>query len=291
MKTNNLAVNTVVAMKRAVVGIALIGAGLLGITPFALANGGRAMDLVAPYAYFAWAVPPATGPFTTHYLITAKSAAITVNVKCYSDSAGTRVGPAAGTTFNINPNATAWADPGSLGLTTDPFFTGFGWCYFAGIFPDDYFSVDLVAGISVGGNLITTNNSRAIMSGTAQHMVTTGPATIPYWTKEGSWDTYFLALNPTTASRTLVTNAYTSSGALIGTWTTTLGSRDMDYGTIAALVGAPGYTSWGNADISVSGRGFVGWTAGINFTSFQAFISSVPLSSLWLSELVGADRP
>jgi hypothetical protein len=258
-------------------------------SPNVWANTDRALDLVAPYAYFAWAVPPATGPFDTHYLINnARPNPITVNVKCYSDIAGVRVGPAAGTTFDLPAHTIAWANPVSLGLTTDPGFTGFGWCYFAG---SDYFAVGFVTGISVANNLITTNNSRAIMSGTAQHMVTTNLASIPYWTKEGSWDTYVLAFNPTTTGQTLTMTAYTPGGAVVGTWITTLSARDMDYGTMAALVGAPSYTSWGNADFSITGRGFVGWMAGINFASLQAFISSVPLSVLWVSELVAGDRP
>ncbi len=261
------------------------------VSPNAWANTDRAKDLVAPYAQFSWAASPATGPFTTHYLITnAKEFAITVNVKCYSDIGPVRVGPAAGTNFLINPHAIAWADPGSLGLTVDPSFTGFGWCYFASSGGDDYFAVGFVAGVSVGGNLITTNNSRAIMSGTAQHMVSL-KASVPYWTKEGSWDTYILALNPTTTSRTLDMNAYNSAGGLLGTWTTTLSGRDMDYGTIAALVGVPAYTGWGNADLAINGRGFAGWVAGLNFASLQAFISPIPLSSLWVSELLAGDRP
>lgn len=130
------------------------------------------------------------------------------------------------------------------------------------------------------------------MSGTAQHHVTATYGSIPYWTKEGSWDTYLLALNPTATNRTLNVRAYSNTGVLVGTtWTTYLSARDMDYGTIASLVSAPAYTGWGNAEINISGRGFVGWTAGINFTSYQAFISSVPLSILGISELIPADRP
>lgn len=262
---------------------------LIAAVPNVWANGDRAMDLVAPYAHFVWGAPPATGPFTTHYIINnPQSFAITVNVKCYSDINNQRLGPAAGTTYSISPNAIRWTDPGALGLTTDPGFTGFGWCYLAG---SARFSVGFVTGISVGGTLIATNNSRAIMSGTAQHNVTTLAGSIPYWTKEGSWDTYLLALNPTATHRTLTVRAYNSAGGLVGTWTTALSARDMDYGTIASLVGAPAYTGWGSAEIEINGRGFVGWTAGINFTSYQAFIVPVTLSDITLSELAAPDRP
>ena len=274
--------------KRVLFFILFILLALVTVVPCGWANEDRAKDLVAPYAYFTVSVPPATGPFTTHYLINnPQSWGITVNVKCYNDYF-MRVGPVAGTTVTPGAHSIAYTDPVTLGLTTDPSFDGYGWCYFAS---SDYFAVGFVTGISVGGNLITTNNSRAIMSGTAQHMVTTQLASVPYWTKEGSWDTYIIALNPTTTAQTLTVSAYNSAGVLLGTWVTALSARDMDWGTIAALVGVPAYTSWGNADISISGRGFVGWVLGLNFTSYQAFIVPIPLSVSWVSELGAGDRP
>lgn len=276
-------------MKRKACLLLLIIGILLITVPDTWANGNRSRNLVAPYAHFVASASPATGPFTTHYLISnMRPAAITVNVKCYSDGAAVRVGPAAGTNFNIASHAIAFADPVTLGLTTDPSYTGFGWCYFAGT---DYFAVGFVTGYSVGGNLITNNNARSIMSGTAEHFVSTNLAGIPYWTSESSWETFMLAINPTTTTRTLNVDAYNNGGTLIGTWTTPLQARDLDYGILAALVGVPAFGGWGNADISVSGRGFVGWVAGLNSFSLQAFIVPVSLSDIWLSELTDADRP
>lgn len=276
-------------MKRKVFLLLITSIILLLAASSVWANGNRAQDLVAPYAHFAMSAPPATGPFTTHYLINnVASSTNTVNVKCYSDLNNQRVGPAAGTTFNIAPNAIAWADPASLGLTTDPNFRGFGWCYFAG---SQFMTVGFVTGISVGGNLITNNNARAVMSGTAQHHVSTSLAGIPYWTSEGSWETYMLAINPTTTSRTLTVYGYNNAGTLVGTWTTTLENRDLDYGILAQLIGVPAFTGWGSAEIQISDRGFVGWVAGLNFSSFQAFIVPVPLSVSYLSGLATGDRP
>ncbi len=64
------------------------------------ANGARATNLVAPYAHFVGAAPPATGPFTTHYLINNVAGATnTVNVKCYSDINNQRVGPSSRNNF------------------------------------------------------------------------------------------------------------------------------------------------------------------------------------------------
>jgi hypothetical protein len=258
--------------------------------PMVWAGPNEARELVAPYGHFPAAVGSATGPFTTHYLVSSTTATgATVNMKCYNDGA-LRVGPAGG--LNIILGAfdmdAFWLSTVS-GVTTDPNFTGYGWCYFAVTSGDDV-AVTFIAGLSVGNNLITTNNSLLLMADTAQSYVTTNDANIPYWTKEGSWNTYLLPINPTTTSRTITMNVYNPSGVLLGTWTGTgpFAGRDLDFISIPDAVGATGY---GNADISVNGRGFVGWVAGVNYTSFQGYIYPVPLDKDDVSILSSGDRP
>ena len=264
---------------------------LLIAVPMVWAGPNEAGDLVAPYAHFAVSVPPATGPFTTHYLVSSTtSSGATVNMKCYNDTFN-RVGPAAGTTINLGPfdMDAIWLS-GVSGLTTDPSFTGYGWCYFAVTSGDDV-AVTFIAGLSVGNNLIATNDSKILMSDTAQSMTTLQDANIPYWTKEGSWNTHLLALNPTTTARTFTMNVYNASGALQGTFPIILSARDLDFLSIPDAVGATGY---GNADIGISGplgHGFVGWVAGVNYASFQGFIYPVPLDKDDVSLLGSGDRP
>jgi hypothetical protein len=51
----------------------------------AFANGGESRDVVAPYAYLTnVAIPPSSGPYTTHYLISSATGnnSTMVNVKC-----------------------------------------------------------------------------------------------------------------------------------------------------------------------------------------------------------------
>lgn len=267
---------------------------LPAFSPLALANEGapknnsESRDLVAPYGYFPMALGPAPGPYTTHYLISnADPTAATVNVKCYNDGA-VRVGPAAGVNISLPAHNMAVQDPVSLGLTTHPSFTGFGWCYFAETAGLSEVAVTFLVGVSVGGNLITTNNSRVIASGSAQNMVTSADANVPYWTREGSWNTYIVALNPTTTSRTFSLFAYNTGGTLQATWSPGLAGRDMDLGSMIAIGPA---AVFGHADIDVSGRGFVGWVSGLNFSSGQAFLYSIALDKDFVSDLVAADRP
>lgn len=167
-------------MLSALLGLVLMA--LLFPLPPAWANGNESTDLVAPYGHFPLAIGPAPGPFTTHYLISNTSAlASTVNVKCF-DQFATRVGPFLGHDVALAGLQMAVRDPISLGLTADPFFTGFGWCYFAS--NNDDVAVTFLMGTSVGTNLITTDNSRNLMADTAQSQVTNDDGNIPYWTQE-----------------------------------------------------------------------------------------------------------
>lgn len=268
--------------------------------PQAWANGNEAQDLVAPYGHFPMAIGPASGPFTTHYLISETTGSGgTVNVKCFNDQIQ-RVGPAAGTTVTLAPfEMEAW-DPVSLGLTADLNYTGFGFCYFAQTsLSGDDFAVSFLAGVSEGRNLITTNNSVAIMSDTAQHHASIQDANIPYWTQEGSWTTYVLLVDPTATGRNLDMNIYNSAGTLVGTWSAPgspgLAPRDLDMTTIVdAAPGTAGH--FGHADINpsgaiVAGAGYMGWVAGLNFTSLQAFMYPIPLDKDDIFDLTSGDRP
>jgi hypothetical protein len=262
--------------------------------PLTWANTNEAPDLVAPYVHVPFGVGPAPGPFTTHYLVSNTTGFTnSVNVKCFNDGGG-RVGPAAGITIALSAFEMEVRDPVSLGLTGDLSFTGVGWCYFAsdaGGGNDDV-AVTFLMGASVGGNLITTNDSRGLMADTAQGQVTIDDANIPYWTQEGSWGTFIFALNPTATSRTVTMDVYNPAGALLGTWPGDgpFAARDLDFTQVVDAVPAAA-GGFGMADIEVSGRGFVGWVIGFNGVSTQAFIYPIALDKDDTSALVPADRP
>lgn len=279
---------------------------LLPLSP-AWANGNEASDLVAPYGHFDMAAGSASGPLTTHYLISNTADSIlggtsaTVNVKCFNDTLE-RVGPAAGTDITLGPSEMAVRSPISLGLI-DSFFTGLGFCYFAVTSGGDI-AVSFLVGVSEGNNLITTNDSVAIMSDTAQGQVIESPggfpfpdisdANIPYWTQEGSWNTFVLALNPTATDTDLDLDVYRTDGFLLGSWSGIavpgLEGRDLDMTSIADAVPAAA-GGFGHADIHSSDRGFMGWIVGFNFSSLQAFMYQIPLDKDDISQLVAGDRP
>lgn len=291
MKANRVARSTLSAL----LGLVLT-AVLLPLSPAWAIGGNESTDVVAPYGHINMAAGSASGPLTTHYLISNTTAlGTTVNVKCYNDQI-VRVGPALGTDVTLGAFAMEPWSPVSLGLTSDPAFTGLGFCYFAS--SNDDIAVSFLVGISEGNNLITTNDSVAITADTAQSMVTDDDANIPYWTEEGSWDTYVLLVSPRAVGANVDMDVYNAAGTLLGTWsapgTPGLAPRDLD---MASIVGELPATAggWGHADLGVSsfpiGFGYMGWVVGLNNTSLQAFMYPIPLDTDDTTVLSGSDRP
>jgi hypothetical protein len=269
----------------------------------AWAGGNEATDVVAPYGHFDMAAGTASGPLTTHYLIsnTTSSVSSLVNIKCFNDQSQ-RVGPQAGTTITLDPFAMEVWSPISLGLTDDPLNTGLGFCYFAstGGSPGDI-AVSFLVGVSELNNLITTNDSVWIMADTAQSNVSDDGANIPYWTQQGAWDTFVLVVGPTALGADIDMNVYDKDGNLMGRWgappdtgSPGLAPRDLDMTSIAAAVPAAA-GGFGHADLDAGSApvdfGYMGWIVGVNNVSLQAFMYPIPLDADDTGALFSDDRP
>ncbi len=252
-------------------------------------NNAQGDDLVAPYGHFPSSGGGAPGPWSTVYTISnTTSTATAVNVKCYNEFTQ-RVGPAGGTSFTLTAFNMNFYTPEALGLTTDPAFNGFGWCYFA-VTSGDSISVGVGTGMrGIAGNptIFGSNSSRAIAMDTAQRMVTIDDGSVPFWTKLASWTSYLLSINPTTTSRSLTVNVYDDNNVFQGALNTTLSPRDLDILVISSV----GAATFGTADVKINGRGFVGWVAGFNPVSVELFLYGVPLYEFETSALVPGDRP
>lgn len=292
MKTNSRSVN-IISVLGAVL-IYLCGSTVLWATeatdvPLRPQNNAQGSDLVAPYAHFAFSGGGAAGPWSTVYLVSNMAATSkTATIKCYNDTS-VRIGPAAGTSVFLSAYNLSFFTPEALGLTTDPAFTGFGWCYFAT--SNNTIAVGVGTGVrGIAGNptIFGSNNSRAIAMDAAQAMVTTAFSNLPFWTKQASWASYLVSINPTTTSRTLTVNVYDDAAVLRGNTTPPLSARDMNLLEISALGGT---ATFGGAEVLISNRGFVGWVAGFNSASMELFFYGVPLFDGTTSFLEVGDRP
>jgi len=264
---------------------------VFSVSVFANPNEGR--SLVAPYVHVLASAPGIAGPYSTDFHVSATTGIATnVNVKCFNEFSA-RIGLAAGTNIFLNSGTHDMdiISPVTLGLTTDPAFTARGWCWFEFVSGND-FAVSVAMGFGNGqGNIFTNNNSRLISMDTALASVSEQDANVPYWTRTGGgestgggWETYLLALNPTTTSFTLTVNVYNLSGGLVGSdpldgpSANPLSARDLDIyrlGTAGA-----GTTTQGNADMGIpfgATRGFAAWVLGINYVSLESFMYAVPM--------------
>jgi hypothetical protein len=287
--------------RRTLLGVASIIAAFIGVIGVGSAAGGPNMstDLAGMYVHIVTGpIAGATGPFSTVFFLSNTTAnAINVNVKCYNDAAQ-RVGPAAGTNVNLVAHDVDQVNPVSLGLTTDPSFTGQGWCYFAettaGI---NDFAVTIVMGVQgTGGSgtgsaathpILTSNASLAIGTSTAQAIVSNDDTNVPIWLGS-NWRTWLILLNPTSSSiGTVQVDVYNASANLLGTPNTTLGGRDMD------VIQLSNFGDRGSARLNKSPdtRGYMGWVFGVNDTSLEAIFYEVPVDKDDDSVLVAGDRP
>jgi hypothetical protein len=272
----------------------------LAVTPSA-AGPNDTTDLAGMYSHIVTGpIAGATGPFSTVYFLSnATSASINVVVKCYNDVTQ-RVGPPAGTTVNLQAFDVDAVTPVTLGLTTDPLFTGQGWCYFAETSPGvNDFSVAIgmgVQGVAGGGSvtgathpIFTSNASLAIGMSTAQASVSNDDGNVPIW-HGSNWRTFMILLNPTTANvGTVNVDVYGASGNLLGTANTALSARDMDV-VVLSNFGARGNADLGQPILSAT-RGYMGWIFGVNDTSLEAFFYDIPLDKDDVSVLAALDRP
>jgi hypothetical protein len=267
---------------------------VLSVSP-AVAGPDENPDLAGVYLHLPLALSGATGPLTTvFYISNTTSNSLTVNVKCWNDLVQ-RVGAAAGTNVSLGAFDIDVKTPSSLGLTSDPHFTGFGHCYFTSNSSSGDFAVAIAIGVqgSAAGSggveaLFSSNASLMIGTSTAQANVSDDDANVPMWLGS-NWLTVLFLIDPTpTNFGDANVDIYNVGGALQTSLSLNLQSRDME---TFMLTGAAAH---GNADVgrsSGTARGYVGWVYALNKTSFEAFLYDLPLDNDDVSPLTSADRP
>jgi hypothetical protein len=275
--------------------VALLASGL-ATTP-AAAGPNETTDLVAMYAHILVSTGGATGPFSTvFYMANGTSSNVDVNVKCYNDILQ-RVGPAAGVTFTLSPFDTDVATPAILQLTTDPNFTGLGFCYFARTAGDD-FAVTFAMGIQ-GSNppifalhpLFSSNASLAIGASTAQAMVSSDDSNVPLWLGAPNWETFLILVGATANTVGNVrTDIYNTGGALLGSQTRSLEARDVELYTLSAAGGNHGMADITRATAGAA-RGYMGWVYGVNLVTYEGILYDLALDKDDATALAPADRP
>ena len=232
--------------------------------------------------------------FTTNYMITATEAAVTVNIKCFND-ASQRIGPIAG--VNVPLAATgqvAFHTPSTLLVTTDPLFTGVGWCWATNVVNDEEYNVQIVVGLTtnLGPNgILTSATSTLVAANTGLAETSSEHGGLPYFTTGPGVQNFLVLVNPLTAGRTLTIQLYDTNGVAQGApLLRTLNGRGLQVLQVPGAFGLPLPPASGSVTIIADGNGYLGWIVQV-LGSNRLLFSVIGLDEQDLTLLPQASAP
>jgi hypothetical protein len=201
--------------------------------------------------------------FTTNYMITATEAPVTINIKCFND-ASQRIGPIGG--VNVPLSATgqvAFHTPTTLLVTTDPLFTGQGWCWATNIVNDEEYNVQTVIGLTgslVPNGILTSATSTLVAANTGLAETSSEHGGLPYFTTGPIVQNFLVLVNPLTVGRNLTIQLYDTNGVPQGTaLLRSINARGMQVLQVPSAFGLPTPPASGSVTIIADGNGYLGW--------------------------------
>ena len=246
-------------LKTGFVGALLVGLGVLGPAPASAANMWYQQAILLVH------LPLGGGQvFTSNYVITANEGAnTTVNVKCFND-VFQRVGPAAG--VNVQLSATgqvAHHTPTTLLVTTDPLYTGLGWCWANNINSGLDFNVQTTIGSTsdlTPGGLLNSPVSTLLGTSTGLAETSNNVGGIPFFSTVGGASCFAVLLNPLPGSRSVTLQLYDAAGVAQGApLVRNLSGRDLDVLQIPQAFGSATPPTTGSVKLTAGGNGYLGW--------------------------------
>jgi len=251
-------------LKAGILGVLLSGAVVLGPAPASASN-----------MYFQQAIllvhlpVPQLGSgvfFTTNLTFTASEGAnTTVNVKCFNDALQ-RIGPAGGVNVLLNNTGQlAQHTPTTLLVTTDPLFTGIGWCWGSNITSpfNDYNVLTTIGATSdlTPGGILNSTSSTLVASNTGLAQLSSALGGIPYYTTNGGVQNFAVFVNPLPTPVTLLLQLFDVTGVQQGAnLLRSFPGRSVQVLSIPAVFGVtPAPPATGSVRITANANGFLGW--------------------------------
>jgi hypothetical protein len=210
----------------------------------------------------------------------------TANIKCFNDN-GVRVGPGAGTNVVLSANDAEVVTLEHLEITTDPNFTGVGWCFVRNTTPAGDLGVSVIVGLQGAGlpantsrpaasRILGSDASTLVATDVGQGMYTINDASLPNWTHQGSWLSFLLAINPRQVAGSLNLEVFDMAGGLLQDLT---GVNTLAFPARAMVLRAFPAGS-GHADMDADGGArLFGYYFAANLSSLQAMLGQVTLDN------------
>lgn len=245
--------------KAGIVGVLLVGAAVFGPMPASASN------MWSQQAILLVHINLGGGQFfTTNYVFAANEAGnTTVNVKCFND-AFQRIGPVGGVNVQLNAlGQLAQHTPTTLLVTTDPLFTGVGWCWGNNVTSSADFNTQITLGLTTDltpGGILNSSASTFIASNTGLAETSAGVGGIPYFTTSGDTQNFAIFINPQPTATTLTLQLFDAAGTPLGSSVVrTFNGRSLQSLSIPAVFGVTPMPASGTVRISASANGFLGW--------------------------------
>jgi hypothetical protein len=247
-------------LKAGILGVLLSGTVAFGPAPASAGNMSWQQAILLVH------IPVTPGVFfTTNLTFTASEGAnTTVNVKCFNDALQ-RIGPAGGVNVQLNTlGQLAQQTPTTLLVTTDPLFTGVGWCWGNNITSINDYNVQITVGATsdlTPGGILNSTSSTFVASNTGLAQTSSLLGGIPYFTTNGGVQNFAVFVNPLPTAVTLTLQLFDVMGTQQGaSLVRSFAGRSLQVLSIPGVFGVtPAPPATGSVRITASGNGFLGW--------------------------------
>jgi len=232
--------------------------------------------------------------FTTNYVFAATEGTGSINVKCFNDQFQ-RIGPLTG--VNVALSATgqvAQHTPTTFAVTTDPLFSGVGWCWADTIVGSNDFNSQITVGVttdlSVGG-ILNSSSSSYISTNSGLGETSSLFGGVPFFTTANGGVHVLHLINPLTTARTVSVQLFDTTGNPQGTISRTLSGRAQIALPIPGAFGLATPPTSGSIRIQGPGaQGYLGWYFQF-FPNGRMIFNSVGLDGDTTAQLPAAEAP
>ena len=146
-------------------------------------------------------------------------------------------------------------------MTTDPLFTGIGWCWANNILNEAGFNVETVLGLTPSpSTILGSSNSTFVAANAGLTATSSGRGDMPIFFVGGGAQNFLILANPLTTDRILTLLLYDPDGVPLGPpLVRPLTGRGMQVLSVPQAFGVFPLRPSGSVTMAANGNGYLGW--------------------------------